>query len=127
VLKIGTNKVPVKLYSAVQDRSVHFHILDTSTKQPIKQRMVDPQNDEEVAKDEIQRGLELEPGTFVVIEEDELAKLEPKASRDIEVRLAFQMGQAVRPSVTLINRTCSVMSPLANHRTWPLRIMFIAS
>jgi hypothetical protein len=31
VLKIGTNKVPVKLYSAVQDRSVHFHILDTST------------------------------------------------------------------------------------------------
>jgi hypothetical protein len=44
-----------------------------------------------------------------------------------ELRLAFQMGQAVRPSVTLINRTFLVMSPLANHRTCPLRIMFIAS
>jgi DNA end-binding protein Ku len=86
VLKIGTNKVPVKLYSAVQDRSVHFHILDTSTKQPIKQRMVDPENDEEVPKEEIQRGLEVEPGTFVVIDEEELTKLEPKASRDIEIR-----------------------------------------
>jgi DNA end-binding protein Ku len=85
-LKIGTNRVPVKLYSAVQERSVHFHILDTSTKQPIKQRMIDPENDQEVAKEEIQRGLELEPGTFVVIAEDELAKLEPKASRDIEIR-----------------------------------------
>jgi DNA end-binding protein Ku len=86
VLKIGTNKVPVKLYSAVQDRSVHFHILDTSTKQPIKQRMVDPENDREIPKEEIQRGLEVEPGTFVVIDEEELTKLEPKASRDIEIR-----------------------------------------
>ena len=86
VLKIGTNKVPVKLYSAVQDRSVHFHILDTSTKEPIKQRMLDPENDQEVPKEEIQRGLELKPGTFVVIDEDELIKLKPKASRDIEIR-----------------------------------------
>ena len=27
-LKVGTAKVPVKLYSAVVDRTVHFHILD---------------------------------------------------------------------------------------------------
>jgi DNA end-binding protein Ku len=86
VLKIGTSKVPVKLYSAVQDRSIHFHILDTSKKQPVKQRMVDPENDQEVPKEEIQRGLELEPGTFVVIDEDELTNLQPKASRDIEIR-----------------------------------------
>lgn len=44
-----------------------------------------------------------------------------------ELRLAFQMGQAVRPSVTLINRTCSVIAPFPNHRICPLRIMFIAS
>jgi DNA end-binding protein Ku len=85
VVKIGANKVPVKLYSAVQDRSVHFHILDTSKKQPIKQRMVAPENEEEVPKENIQRGLEVEPGTFVVLDEDELARLEPKASRDIEI------------------------------------------
>jgi len=86
VLKIGTNRVPVRLYSAVQDRSVHFHILDTNKKQPIKQRMVDPASDEEVPKEKIQRALEVDPGTFVVIDEDELTKLEPKASRDIEIK-----------------------------------------
>lgn len=85
VLKIGIHKLPVKLYSAVQERRVHFHILDTSRKQPIKQRMVDPESDEEIPKQEIQRGLEVEPGTFVVFDEDELAKLKPKASRDIEI------------------------------------------
>jgi DNA end-binding protein Ku len=85
VLKIAGNKVPVKLYSAVQDRTVHFHILDKSGKQPVKQRMVDPENDEEVPKEQIQRGLEVKPGTFVLIDEDEVAKFEPKASRHIEI------------------------------------------
>jgi DNA end-binding protein Ku len=85
VLKIGTDKLPVKLYSGVQDRSVHFHILDARSMQPVKQRMVEPETDKEVPHEEIQRGLELEPGVFVVFKEDELAKLEPKSSRDIEV------------------------------------------
>jgi DNA end-binding protein Ku len=67
-------------------RNVHFHILDRTNKQPIKQRMIDPENDEEIPKEKIQRGLEVEPGTFVVIDEDELTKVEPKASRDIEIR-----------------------------------------
>ena len=85
VLKIGANKVPVKLYSAVKDRTVHFHILDKSGKQPVKQRMVDPENDEEVPEETIRRGLEVKPGTFVLIDDDEVAKFEPKASRDIEI------------------------------------------
>jgi DNA end-binding protein Ku len=85
VLKFGSEKVPVKLYSAVEDRSVHFHILDSRTLQPVKQHMVDPDSGKEVPNDEIERGLEIDPGTFVVLKENELAKLEPKSSRDIEV------------------------------------------
>jgi DNA end-binding protein Ku len=85
ILKIAANKVPVKLYSAVQDRTVHFHILDASSKQPVKQRMVDPDTDEEVPKETIERGLEVKRGTFILINEQELAKFAPKASRDVEI------------------------------------------
>jgi DNA end-binding protein Ku len=85
VLKIGTDKMPVKLYSAVQDQTVHFHILDSAHHERVKQRMVEPQNDTEVPRDEIQRGLETEPGVFVVFKNEELDKLEPEASRDIEI------------------------------------------
>jgi len=85
VLKVGSDKVPVKLYSALQDRSVHFHILDARTMQPVQQHMVEPDTGAEVPNEEIERGLEIEPGTFIVLKEDELAKLEPKASRDIEL------------------------------------------
>jgi DNA end-binding protein Ku len=84
-LKVGTAKIPVKLYSAVVDRTVHFHILDDKNLMRVKQHMVSPDSGDEVATEEIQKGYEIEPGRFVVVTDEELAKLEPKASRDIEI------------------------------------------
>ena len=49
--------------------------------------MIEPDTGAEVPNEEIERGLEIEPGTFIILKEDELAKLEPKASRDIELTL----------------------------------------
>ena len=85
VLHIGPEKLAVKLYSAVQDRSVHFHILESKTGQPVKQIMIDPDSGKEIAKGEIQRGVEIEPGTFVVLNPEEQKQLEPEPSRDIQV------------------------------------------
>jgi DNA end-binding protein Ku len=84
-LKIGSSSLPVKLYSAVQDKSIHFHILDSKTMSRVKQHMVNPATGEEVAQEDIRKAYEIERGTFVLLEEDELAKLEPKPSRDIEI------------------------------------------
>ena len=42
VLKLGTTRLPVKLYSAVQDRTVRFHVLDDRQKKRVKQHMIDP-------------------------------------------------------------------------------------
>jgi len=84
-IKLNSTKVPVRLYSAVQDRTVRFHILEERTKLRVKQHMVDQQTGEEVPRDEIQKSFELEPGTFVILTDDELSTLDPKPSRDIEV------------------------------------------
>jgi DNA end-binding protein Ku len=84
-LKLGTTTIPVNLYSAVVDKTVHFHILDERTKSRVKQHMVNPENNDEISNDEIQKGYQVEPGIFVVLTEEELEKLEPKPSRDIEV------------------------------------------
>ena len=62
-LKLNSTKVPVKLYSAVQDQTVRFHILDVKTKTRVKQHMVNPETGDEVANEEIQKGFEVEPGT----------------------------------------------------------------
>src|SRR5215813_8310536 len=84
-IKLGTTRVPVKLYSAVQDRTVRFHVLDDRQKQRVKQHMVDPDSGEEVPTEEIQKGYEIEPGRYVILTAEDLEKLEPPPSRDIEI------------------------------------------
>jgi DNA end-binding protein Ku len=84
-LKLGSTQIPVQLYAALTDRTVRFHILEEETKTRVKQHMVDPTTGKEVAKDEIQKGFEVEPGTFVLLSEEELEELKPESSREIEV------------------------------------------
>ncbi|HEY8203689.1 MAG TPA: Ku protein [Pyrinomonadaceae bacterium] len=84
-LELNSTKVPVKLYSAVKDQTVHFHILDVKSKTRVKQHMINAETDEEVPNEEIQKGFEVEPGTFVILDEKELESLESEASREIEV------------------------------------------
>lgn len=95
-LKLNSTKIPVKLYSAVQDRTVRFHILDDKAKVRVKQHMVEPDNGNEVPNEEIRKGFEVEPGTFVVLEEEDLESLVPEASRDIEVK-KFVAPAAIPP------------------------------
>ena len=84
-LKLNSTRVPVKLYSAVQDQTVRFHILDERSKTRVKQHMVDPDSGKEVSNEEIRKGFEVKPGTFVILDEEELESLEPEASREIEI------------------------------------------
>lgn len=85
VLQLDGIEVPVKLYAAVQERAVRFRLLQKRGKQPVSQRMVDPEADRPVEAEEIRKGFETEPGTFVLLDEEELEELEPKPSRDIEI------------------------------------------
>src|SRR5260370_40786935 len=55
-LKIGSAKVPSKLYSAAQDQTVRFHInLDKKSKTRVKQHMVG-ESGKEVPNEEIRKG-----------------------------------------------------------------------
>jgi DNA end-binding protein Ku len=84
-LKIGSTRIPVKLYSAVVDRTVRFHILDDRHLMRVKQHMVSPDSGEEVTNQEIKKGYEVKPGKFVILTDEDLQSLEPKPSREIEV------------------------------------------
>ena len=83
-IKLGTTKVPVKLYSAVQDRTVRFHVLDDRAKKRVKQHMVDPDSGDEVPAEEIQKGYEIEPGRYVILTAEELEKLQIRFATDWE-------------------------------------------
>jgi len=84
-LALGDEVLPVKLHAAAEDRGVHFRLLHARDRTPVRQQLVDPRTGEEVAREEVRRGLEVEAGVFVVLTDEELASLEPPASRRIEV------------------------------------------
>ena len=84
-LTIGKQHIPVKLYAGVQDKSIHFHLLHDKDEARVEQRLVDPETDEPVPNEELRKGYETQPGTFVILEPAELAGLQPEASRAVEV------------------------------------------
>ena len=85
VIRFEDVAVPVKLYSALQDRSVHFRLLHQSDGQPVKQVMINPETDEVVAAQEIHRAYPLGEGELVLLSREELEGLKPAKSRDIEI------------------------------------------
>jgi len=84
-IRFGGIDVPVKLYSAVQDRTVHFRLLDAKRKEPVRQHMVDPDTGDIVDSADVRRAFESEEGRLVILDEEELAGVTPEASREIEV------------------------------------------
>ena len=84
-ISFGLVTVPVRLVSATRSQDVRFHQLEAETGARIRYRRVSEKSGEEVPNDQIVKGYELESGHYVVIENDELAALKPKASRQIEI------------------------------------------
>lgn len=85
VVRFADVRVPVKLYSAVVDRSVHFRLLHDSDLTPVRQAMVNPDTDEVVPFEKIRKAFATGAGDLVVLDGKELDAIEPKASRDINV------------------------------------------
>jgi DNA end-binding protein Ku len=92
-LTFGLVSVPVKLYSAVTQRSVRFHQLHATDHARIVQQRVCSAEGEEVPFGEIVKGYEIAPGRHVVIEAEEFAALEPAFTRAIEVEDFVQLEE----------------------------------
>jgi DNA end-binding protein Ku len=84
-ISFGLVNIPVKLYSAVSRKTVHFNQLEAATNARIKQKRVSAETGEEVPYEQIVKGYELAGGSYVVITDDELAALDPKAIRTIDI------------------------------------------
>lgn len=96
-LKLGRAAIGVKLYAAVEDSTVHFHLLHERDHERVEQRMVNPSSGEAPDPRDIRHGYEIERGRFVLISDDELAKLEPEPSRDVVIERFVPAG-AIGPA-----------------------------
>jgi DNA end-binding protein Ku len=92
-ISFGLVNVPVKLYSAVDRKTVRFHQLSGKTGVRVAQKRVDPQTDEEVPYEDIVKGYEIAPDRYVRIEPAELDSLEPKKTKTIEIEEFVELSQ----------------------------------
>jgi DNA end-binding protein Ku len=92
-ISFGMVTVPVKLYSAINRKSVRFHQLSGKSGVRIAQKRVDPSNGEEVPYEDIVKGYEIASDRYVVIEPGELESLEPKKTKTIEIEEFVELSQ----------------------------------
>ncbi len=84
-LAFGLVNVPVGLYSATEDKTVHFNQFEAGTTDRIRYRRVNERTGREVDYQKIVKGYEVGNGNFVLITDEELQAAEPGRSRTIEI------------------------------------------
>lgn len=84
-VSVGRLAVPVKVFSAITDRRIHFREVHRSDLSPIEHRRFCSLEEKEVVWDEVRRGLELEDGSLVLFEKDELKVVADEARKTIDL------------------------------------------
>lgn len=84
-ISFGLVTVPVKLYSAVNRKTVRFNQLNGKTGSRIAQKRVDASTGEEVAYEDLVKGYEIASDRYVVIEPSELESVQPEKTKTIDI------------------------------------------
>ncbi len=84
-VSFGLVNVPVKLVTATSPKDVRFHQLHGPDGGRVNQKRVCSVDGEEVDYSEIVKGYDLGGGRYVVVEPEELASVDPEASRSIDI------------------------------------------
>jgi DNA end-binding protein Ku len=84
-LSFGLVSVPVGLYPATSDKSIHFNQFERDTSDRIRYKKVNERTGKEVEQSDIVKGYDLGGGEYVIITDEELASVEAEKSRAIEI------------------------------------------
>jgi DNA end-binding protein Ku len=84
-INFGLVTVPVELYSATEDHTVHFRQFERGTSDRIRYRRVNERTGKEVDYNDIVKGYDLGEGEYVLVEQDELDEIAPGRSRSIDI------------------------------------------
>jgi DNA end-binding protein Ku len=95
-ISFGLVTIPVNIYSATRRDELRFRQLDRRDNSPIREKRVNVETGAEVPWEEIVKGFEYEVGSFVVLDQDDFAKANLKATETIDIVQAVPLG-AVPP------------------------------
>jgi DNA end-binding protein Ku len=95
-LTFGLISMPVRLFSGARGSHVSFHMLHRDDHVRVKQQLVCPAEGKVLGHNDIVKGYEYSKGEYVIIEPDEIKKIEPKTAKAMEI-LEFVRAPEVDP------------------------------
>src|SRR3954454_13530062 len=95
-LTFGLISMPVRLFSGARSSGISFNMLHREDLQRVKQQYICPAEGKVVERSEIVKGYEFRKGEYVVIEPEEIKKIEPKTAKSMEI-LEFVKADDVDP------------------------------
>jgi DNA end-binding protein Ku len=95
-LTFGLVSLPVKLFTAARSETVSFNQLHRTDNSRVKQVLYCQAEDKPIERSEIVKGYEYEKGRYVVIDEEDIRKVQPKTARVMEI-LEFVKSVDVDP------------------------------
>jgi DNA end-binding protein Ku len=84
-ISFGLVNIPVRMFSATQDRDIRFHLLHDQDKARLQRKLVSSESGKEVHTEHIIRGFEIAKDHYVVVQKDEIESCAPEKSRAIEI------------------------------------------
>src|SRR3977135_3111384 len=94
-LTFGLVSVPVNLFPANKSSRASLRMLSPDG-EPLARRYYSEKTERELDADEMVRGYEIDKGKYVVVTDDELDRLAPEKSRDIDLK-TFVPEESIPP------------------------------
>jgi DNA end-binding protein Ku len=88
--------MPVRLFSGARSSGISFNMLHRADNQRVKQQYVCSLDGQVVDRDDIVKGFEFRKGEYLVIDPEEIRKIEPKTAKTMEI-LEFVKASEVDP------------------------------
>lgn len=91
-LSFGLVSVPVGLYTATTDQTVHFNQLHRGTSHRIRYKKVDEETGDELSTEDIVNGYAVGGGEYIVVTSEEMKEAAPGKSDAIEIQDFVDLG-----------------------------------
>jgi DNA end-binding protein Ku len=95
-LTFGLISLPVRLFSGARSASISFNMLHRDDLQRVKQQLVCSADGQVIERSDTVKGYEFRKGEYIVIEPEEIKKIEPKTAKTMEI-LEFVKTSDVDP------------------------------
>lgn len=91
--------IPIRIYNAIDNgQTISFNLLSKEGHNPVSYEKKDKVTGQPLKSEEIVKGYQYEPGQYVIVEEEDLAKVKLKSTRVIEIE-GFVKNEEVHPTL----------------------------